>query len=316
MLYAQLILGIALLLGGGEILVRGAVGVARRLGVSPLIIGVTLVGFGTSTPELAASIDAARIGAMGIVIGSVVGSNIANVLLILGVTALISPVVCDPRAFKRDGTVLAAVTLAFIGVVLWVDRAGIEIGLPFAAALVAYVALTYWHDRRNQDAAAALHAQEAELAGAISLHPALGLLFVGGGIAAVIFGARLLVDGAVTLAAAAGVPDTVIGLSVVAIGTSLPELATCAMAARKGEGDIALGNVLGSNIYNVLGVFGITALVEPITIPAEARGAEILVLGIATAAMLLFAMTGWRFTRTEGAICVLGYGAFIGLVLV
>lgn len=314
MIYAQVLLGFVLLFGGGEALVRGAVSLARRLGVSPLVIGLTLVGFGTSTPELAAGIDAALIGAPGIVVGSILGSNIANSLLILGLTALIAPIICEPRAFKRDGSILAAITIAFIAVLLWSDTAGAAIGGAFVAALAGYVIWTYFQDRRANDEPAKLHAQEAELVRSGGLHPLFAVALVLAGMAAIVFGAKFLVDGAVAVASEFGVSETVIGLTVVAIGTSLPELATCALAARKGEGDIALGNVIGSNIFNVLGVFGVTTLIEPITIPMDVDALDIAVFGGSTLMILVFAITGWRFHRIEGAICLAAYVAFVSFL--
>lgn len=315
MVYAEIILGIALLLGGGEALVRGSIGLARRLGVSPLIIGLTLVGFGTSTPELAASIEAALADAPGIVVGNILGSNVANVLLILGASAAIAPIACDPRAFTRDGSVLAVSTAAFAGVVLWMETAGPVLGVVFVAALVAYVVWTYLHDRRANDAAAALHAQEAELGGTTAMHPLVAALLAAAGIVAILAGARMLVGSAITLAAALGVPETVVGLTVVALGTSLPELATGVMAARKGEGALALGNVIGSNIFNVLGIFGVTALVKPVRLPTDLGPADVAVFVLATLMLIAFAVTGWRFTRGEGFACLAGYAVFVGLVV-
>ncbi len=244
----SIVLGLVLLFAGAELLVRGSVSVARRLGISPLMIGLTLVGFGTSTPELVTSLEAAFRGSLGIAVGNVVGSNIANILLILGVAALISPIVCDPQAFRRDASVVlgSAVLLAICAIP---GVIGPAIGSGFLALLLAYVGLTYMHERRAGDASARLHETEAALADPSPYSLPAGLLFAIGGIAMTLGGAYLLVDGAIALAAAAGVSDTVIGLTVIAVGTSLPELSTSVVAAFRRQGDIALGNILGRS-YN------------------------------------------------------------------
>lgn len=237
MLFLEISAGLALLVIGGELLVRGAVAIALALRVSPLLIGLTVVGFGTSMPELATSLEAAFRGAPGIAIGNVVGSNIANILLILGIAALLAPIPVARSAFLRDGTVAAVAALACLGVILAGSLARTS-GLILVAMLVGYV----------------IYAARGERIGAggggeqVGREPSLGIWlagpFIGAGIAAMIFGARLLVQGAVELAQLAGVSDTVIGLTVVAVGTSLPELVTAAVAAYRRAPDIAFGNVV------------------------------------------------------------------------
>ncbi len=303
MLYLFILAGFVLLMAGGEVLVRGAVALAARLGVSPLLVGLTVVGFGTSTPELVTSLDAAFAGAPGIAVGNVIGSNIANILLILGIAALLMPVAVDRRAFLRDGGVALIAALAAVAVVL----AG-ALSRPAGALLVlglgAYIAVAFWRDRGSADPDAAPPRHGPAVAAALAL----------GGIALTVFGARLLVQGATDLATAWGVPETVIGLTVVAVGTSLPELATAVVAAMRRQGDIAFGNVVGSNIYNILGILGVTALVRPIPVPPEIAAFDIWVMLAATVALTAVAVTGWRVTRGEGAALVAAYAAYCAVL--
>ena len=284
MIYLQLALGFLLLVAGGEALVRGAVSVARRLGVSPLLIGLTLVGFGTSTPELVTSLQAAVDGLPGIALGNVVGSNIANILLILGAAALIAPIAVARSGFGRDGTALALATLLCVGVVLFgaLDR---WLGGVLIAALAAYLVAAYVTDR----AEAAGPEADAAPPGPLWLALVLAL----GGIGVTILGARLAVDAAVMLALVWGMSETVVGLTIVAVGTSLPELVTSVMAALRREPAIAFGNVVGSNIYNILGILGVTALVRPIEVPVQIAQLDVWVMTAATLA-LLGAVVAWQ----------------------
>lgn len=302
--------GLVLLAGGGEVLVRGAVGAARALGVSPLLVGLTLVGFGTSMPELLTSLFAAFEGAPGIAMGNVVGSNIANILLILGASALILRLPITPEAFRREGLALAGSTLACVLVVLngQLDR---WMGAVLLGLLVAYVAWAYLGERAQPDAEAETFEHLAEARdGPPSVIPSVALAVLG--IAVTIAGARMLVTGAVTLAQGLGVSDSVIGLTVVAVGTSLPELVACGVAAWRGHSDVALGNVIGSNIYNALGILGVTALVRPIPVPPEIAQLDIWVLVAATAVLMLFLRSGWRLRGWEGGALLLLYAAYLG----
>lgn len=312
MLFLTLAGGLVLLLVGGDLLVRGAVGVARRFNVSPLLIGLTLVGFGTSTPELVTSLQAAAIGSPGIAVGNVVGSNIANILLILGIAALVRPMQVEPAALKRDGGMLVLATIACAAAILAGALSPLAGGL-FVAALVGYVVYTYLRERRQPDASAEMHTHEAEAVSPPANLPLSAALTVAG-LAATIFGARLLVDGSVGLARGFGISETVIGLTIVAVGTSLPELVTSVMAAWRRQGDVALGNVIGSNIYNVLGILGITALVLPIPIPPEIARFDLWVMIGATALLLLFAATGRRLSRLEGLVLAGLYAAYLAVL--
>ena len=310
----SLVAGFVLLVLGGEALVRGAVATATRLGLSPLFIGIVLVGFGTSSPELVTSLQAAFAGSPGIAVGNVVGSNIANILLILGVGALLLPIICEPKAFYRDGTVVgvSAVLLAAVVMVGHLDR---WTGLGFVAALFGYIVFTYVKESRSPDEGAALH--EAEAALQLTAKPMalpLALAFAIGGIALTIFGAKLLVDGAIELAATAGISEAVIGLTVVAVGTSLPELVTAIIAALKKQGDVAFGNILGSNIYNTFGILGITAAVHPLDVPFEIIEFDIWVMLAATVMLLFFAVSGWKVSRREGAVLLGAYVLYLGVL--
>ena len=304
----QLLIGLVLMLAGGEGLVRGAVALAERLGISPLVVGVVLVGFGTSAPELATCIDAALNGAPGIAIGNIVGSNIANVLLILAIGALLSPIAAEPRALRRDGPVLIVSALVCTAIILG-GHIGRGLGAILLLSLTVYLVMTTWNDR-NQGAVGADQEPRPPLAvGAL-----LGDLgFAVGGLLAVLFGAHLLVASAVDLAARLGVSEAVIGLTLVAIGTSLPELVTAVMASVKRQGALVFGNVIGSNIFNSLGILGATALVQPIDMPTDVAVFDIWVMLGATAALLLFACTNWRVSRREGAALLVGYVAYLGM---
>jgi cation:H+ antiporter len=314
MTWIQLAFGLVLLLGGGEALVKGSVAVATRMGVSPLLIGLTLVGFGTSTPELVASLEAALGGVPGIAIGNVVGSNIANILLILGVSAVIYPMATTKEAFRRDGAVLVVSALCFLAAVL-VGTIGRGVGALFLVFLAAYTLYTYFSERRTGGPSAQVHADEAAEVAPKRMSIGLGLLLAVGGIAAIVYGASLLIDSAIVIARAAGLSEAVIGLTLVAVGTSLPEMVTSIMAAVRRHTDVAFGNIVGSNIFNVLGIAGVTALVEPILVPPEIARLDIWVMLATSLLLVLFAATGWRVNRWEGAVFLAAYAAYLGVLL-
>lgn len=306
--------GLAGLVIGGDLLVRGAVALARGFGVSPLIIGLTLVGFGTSTPELLTSLQAALAGSPGIAVGNVVGSNIGNILLILGLAAVIAPVAVAPEALRRDGVVMMGATLACVALAL-AGTVGRGAGALLLAALVAYLLLTVLIERRRQSAAALMYAHEAGILPEVPLATGRAALILLAGLAATLVGAKFLVAGAIELAGRLGMSEAVIGLTIVAIGTSMPELVTSVIAARKGQGDVAFGNVVGSNIFNILGILGVTALVRPLDVPTGIAGFDAWVLLAASAVMLVFARTGWRVGRREGAVMMLAYAAYVAVLL-
>ena len=300
-----LVVGFAGLVLGGEFLVRGAVLLARHLGISPMVIGLTLVGFGTSTPELVTSLQAALAGSPGIAVGNVVGSNTANILLIVGLSALIAPIAVHRVSFLRDGTFLALATLACLAIVLTghIDRLA---GTMLIVGLGSYLVTTLYLDR------SAIAPVDADL-------PALGQTSVWRAVAQFVFGlaltivaARFLVFAAINIAADFGVSEAVIGVTIVAIGTSMPELITSVVAARRQQADIAIGNILGSNLFNILGILGLTAIVQPMDVPQQILQFDIWVMGIATAVLIAAAWTGWRISRREGFAFFVTYGLYLG----
>ena len=304
MIYLLLALGFLLLVAGGEALVRGAVSIAERLGVSPLLIGLTLVGFGTSTPELVTSLQAAYAGLPGIAVGNIVGSNTANILLILGVAVVIAPIPVARASFARDGVALGAAAVLCTAVVLYgtLDR---WLGLLLLAALAVYLVVAYLTDRTSE--------QSTE---ATSKSPIwLGLLLAVGGITLTIIGARVAVNAAVEIATLWGMSETVVGLTIVAVGTSLPELVTSVMAALRREQAIAFGNVVGSNIYNVLGILGVTAAVRPIAVPAEIAQVDIWVMCAATGAVIASVVWRERIGRLFGVAALGSYALYIGWLI-
>lgn len=310
MTFVWIAVGLVCLTVGGDALVRGSVALARRLGVSPLLIGLTLVGFGTSTPELTTSLAAAFAGSPGVAVGNVVGSNIANILLILGVTALVAAVPAARAALWRDGTALAVASLAALAAVLS-GHLGRPAGAALVALLAAYLIYTIRRERRASDAAAALHRAEPAIVEPGPRATWLAALMTLGGLVLIMLGARLLVTSAIDLAAAAGVSETVVGLTLVAVGTSLPELVASIVAAVRRQTDLALGNIVGSNLFNILGILGATALVHPIPVPPQIAQVDIWVMLGATAALILFAITGGGLSRREGAALLAAYAGYI-----
>lgn len=319
--------GLVLLVVGGELLVRGSVQVAERLGVSPLLIGLTLVGFGTSMPELVTSVEASLRGAPGISIGNIVGSNVANILLVIGLSAVIFPLRVGASALKRDGSFVIATALLFTicGFLFGLDRLA---GGFFILLLVSYMAYAYRQESQpltieRQGHTAAFDRGEAVEQVDTTLHgrQRVGLLgwllpiaLAMAGLAIIILGGRILVDAAVSLSRALGLSESVIGLTVVAVGTSLPEFVTSVVAAIRRQSDIAVGNVLGSNIYNVLGIGGVTGLIAPTAFPPDMLEADLFVMIGASVLLFLFAWNG-KVSRVEGAALLAGYTAYTAYLL-
>jgi cation:H+ antiporter len=323
-LYLMLAGGLILLIVGGEIMVRGAVATAERLSVSPLMIGVVIVGFGTSMPEMVTSVEASLAGAPGIAIGNIVGSNIANILLVLGISALLAPIAVNRQAANRDGWFALGSTLVFvaIGYLTLLDRVA---GIALILGLILYIWSVYQGERKSYVPAAdsrtgqtpetgtldpkACASEVASLAVRPQFVMPIGLTLIG--LITLIIGGKLLVDGARGIALEAGVSETIIGLTIVAIGTSLPEMVTCIIAALRRHGDVALGNILGSCIYNLLAIGGVTAIISPTLIPPEIVRFDNLVMLAATIAMLLFVQAGTRIGRLQGALLLMGYVGYI-----
>ncbi|MCC7535133.1 MAG: calcium/sodium antiporter [Deltaproteobacteria bacterium] len=307
-------IGLVLLYLGAEWLVKGAAGLARSFGIPAIIVGLTVVGYGTSAPEMTVSIVAAVRDSSEIAVANVIGSNIANLGLILGLTAVLSPPRTDGRLVRREIPLLLA-SVAAVPVVLW---DGVLSRIEAAMLVLVAACFTLWlvRDARVSPGVPEAIETAAEGAGAppSRSRPALiGLAL--GGLAVLVLGGELLVRGATGLARALGLSDHVIGLTVVAIGTSLPELATSVVAARRGHSDLAVGNVVGSNLYNVLLVLAGTALVRPIATEIQTIRNDLVMLG----AMTLFAAVLLRTARTlrrwEGGALLVAFAAFIAYAL-
>jgi cation:H+ antiporter len=304
------VLGLGILVIGGELTLRGAIGLARLLGVSAAMIGLTVVAFGTSAPELVVSLQATIEGSPDIAIGNVVGSNIANILLVLGVGALIAPLICDPDSVRRDGTAMMAALVLLVGLgLLGVIEAWQ--GALMLLALIGYIVWSYRIDRGNGAASADLHAREVEETTGVPTATWLVLLYVLVGLAALIGGAKLLVDGAIGVARTVGISEPVIGLSLVAIGTSLPELAATAVAAWRRHTDIAVGNVLGSNLFNVLLILGTASMASPLPFADEFVRVDLWVMLGAGIVLIPVMITNWNISRREGFLLLVLYAAYI-----
>ena len=299
-------LGLLLLFAGGEGLVRGASALALRLGLSPLAVGLTVVAFGTSTPELVVSLDAALAGVPDIAVGNVVGSNIANLTLILGAAMLVGPSVVVARTVRVDAPLVVLISLVLVGLLADGAVSRFE-GLVLVGSLIAFTGLTLAQSRRESRMVAAEF--ESAIAGA-ETSIAVSLSLVLGGLGGLVLGGSLFLDAAVEVARMAGMSEAVIGLTIVAVGTSLPELVTSIIAALRGQGDIAVGNVLGSNMFNVLGILGVTAVVLPVHVGGITTPTLWIMVGTA-AAVALMAVTGRRISRWEGGALVAAYVAYV-----
>ena len=300
--------GLLALVVGAEMLVRGASRLALALGVAPLIVGLTVVAFGTSAPELAVSVRSAVDGTGEIALGNVVGSNIFNVLLILGLSAIVAPLVVSRQLVRIDVPILIVVS-AIAWAMAADGRIGRVEGLLLAAAFVAYSVFLAWYARRGSSPKTPTAASERPGRRGI----AFALLAIAAGLPLLVLGARWLVDGAVDLARQFGVGELVIGLTIVAAGTSLPELATSAVAGLRGQRDIAVGNVIGSNLFNLLVVLGAAAIVAPdgLAVPASVLRLDLPVMVVAAIACIPIFVTGGRISRGEGAMLAAYYIVYI-----
>lgn len=286
---------------GGELLVRGAVGIAQRLGVSNLVTGLVIVGFATSMPEMVASVEAALAGSPGIAWGNIVGSNLANTLLILGATAMVMPIALTGTG-RRDAVVALIATLVLWGLTA-AQVGSVWVGIALLAAIVAYI---YWrYNHPHSDAGDDEDEPEAQ----VRLPAAILLFAIGLGL--LVAGGQALVYGAIDLARIFGVSETVIGLTVVAIGTSLPELAASVAAALRGKSGLAIGNVVGSNIYNILLIGGATMTIAPFAIPADLLTYELVLLALSAVAFLILVARAKQIGRAMGAILLVAFAANI-----
>ncbi len=304
--------GVVLLMAGAAWLVRGAAGLALAAGISPLTVGLTVVAYGTSAPEIAVSVGAALSGQPDIALGNVVGSNIANILLILGLSAVVAPLTVSVKLFRVDVPLMVIVSLALLGLALDGTVGRVD-GLVLLAGLLLYTAFTLIVGRSDATLSEALHAA----APAGSAPPVRGslagnALLTLAGLGAVLLGARWLVHAAVEIARAAGLSELVIGLTIVAVGTSLPELATSVLAASRGERDIAVGNVVGSNIFNILGVLGTATALSPrgVVVSPAALHFDIPVMILVALVCLPIFFVGFAIYRWEGALLLAGFAAY------
>lgn len=306
--YLFLVLGFVILLTSGNYLVKSSVAIARKFNVSTLVIGVTVVSFGTSAPELLVSLNAAIDGLPDISIGNVVGSNIANIALVLAITAVIFPIPVKSDSIKIDWPVMMFASFLFYILALDMTLSRWE-GILFIALLLGYVFFLIHRSRRKA-------VKEDIPEGDLSFRWAIGLLVLSG--TGLYFGSRFLVDSAESIAIKLGVDERVISLSVVAFGTSVPELATSAVAAFKKEMDISIGNIIGSNIFNLLAVLGVTATVTPIPVNEGTLQFDIFwMLGIALMLFLLILpLKGGVLTRFKGSLLFIGYIVYMSLLFI
>ena len=302
-----LTVGLVLLYFGAEGLVRGSSSLALRLGVGPLLVGLTVVAFGTSTPELVVSLKAAYLGQGDISVGNVVGSNICNIGLILGFSALIIPIKVASQIVRIDTPIMIATTVLALFLLHDGSLSRAE-GIVLFVLLIAYVLFSI-RLAKNQ-AADALAGEFTEEIKISKWGVGQDIAFILAGLVMLVFGARFLVDAAIDIAKAAGLSEAVIGLTIVAVGTSLPEFATSLVAAIYKEADIAVGNVVGSNIFNILGILGISAAVTPLS-SAGITGIDLGVMAAFALALWVFSRTGYRITRSEGFLMLAAYAAYI-----
>ena len=298
--------GLIMLFIGAEGLIRGSSNLAIKIGITPLVVGLTVVAFGTSTPELVVSLKAALLGNSSISLGNVVGSNIANIALILGVAALIKPLDVHAKVIMREIPIMIGISLLLLLLLLDGELGFID-GLVFVSGLITYTFVNVWMARKEKSPEVVKEFKEG-LKSKLGIPVSIVLMIAGLGL--LILGANLFVQSAVAIAKMFNVSDAIIGLTIVAIGTSLPELITSIVAAYKKESDIAIGNVVGSNIFNILGILGITALI----IPISSAGISYIDLGVMLfTAIILFPLSrsGFSISRMEGALLLAGYAGYI-----
>lgn len=302
--WLALVIGLVVLYFGAQALVKGGASLALRLGLTPLVIGLTVMAFGTSSPEMVVSVQAAASGNGAISIGNVVGSNICNIALILGLCALVTPLTATAQVIRREVPIMIGVSVVALLMLMDGHLARWE-GAILLTGLIVYTVLTVKQARAETAATEASKEYAAEI-GPKPEGLGKSIAYVVGGLGALIVGSHFFVTGAVTLAESWGMSQVAIGLTIVAVGTSLPELATSLVAALKKESDVAIGNVVGSNIFNVLGILGIAALIQPIDAPGLEWGDLIVMLVIAVA-LLPLAKSGGRVNRWEGAALLTSY---------
>jgi cation:H+ antiporter len=322
MTYLLLILGLATLIVGGEFLVKGAVGIAKKFHISTLVIGMTVISFGTSAPELIVSIKAALSGTPEIAIGNVVGSNIANIALVLGLTVIIFPIVVDRNSKVLDWPMMMLSSLLFFGAaLLFSGVSGYRIerweGMIMFAILISFIVYIITNSRKKTKLAA-LEVKDDNQLDTDDTTIAFGksMLYIAIGLVGLFFGAEWLLDSAVQLATDFGMSKSVIGITIVAFGTSVPELVTSCVAAFKKETDISIGNLIGSNLFNIMAVIGITSMIKPINVEAQVVNYDMYwMLGIA-AILLPMMLIGKKLGRFKGVMLFSSYVIYITLVVI
>lgn len=305
-----LIIGLVTLTLGAEGLVRGSASLATRIGVTPLIIGLTVVAFGTSSPELVVSVDASLSGHPDIAIGNVVGSNIFNIGIILGITALLCPVSVQLQVVKHDGPIMIAVSI-LASILIAAGALSWPAGIALLGGIIAYTALTIRAAKKETALEVERQFREGVPPRSASLYS--DLLFIGGGLLLLIAGSRLLVVSATNIARLIGISEAVIALTIIAAGTSLPELATSAVAALRRQPDIAVGNIVGSNIFNILAILGAASIVGPLSTTGITHR-DLWVMVAFSIGLLPLLYTGLRLQRWEGALLLIGYGAYLRIL--
>lgn len=299
--------GLVLLFFGGEGLIKGAVSLARNFGLSKLLVSAVVVGFGTSMPEMTVSVGAALKNSPEIALGNVVGSNIANVMLIVAIAVLIYPILIKDIVVKRDAAMMIATSVLLCGLALY-GSLGFIGGLLMFSGLIAYIAWCYLQDRKNASETPA-HIEE-DIEGTKPLSVASASFYSLAGLGLLIGGAYLLVEGAISLARDFGLSEAVIGLTIVAVGTSLPELATSIVAALRKHGDVIVGNILGSNIFNILAILGVTSMVKAIPMTGQIASTDVWIM---LAVAFVFALPLWlgiRIGRGAGIAMLIAYCAY------
>jgi cation:H+ antiporter len=308
--------GLALLVAGAELLVRGASRLASSLGVAPLFVGLTVVAWGTSAPELAVNIQSTVEGVPGVALGNAVGSNIFNVLFVLGLSAVVAPLVVARQIVRRDVPLMIAASLLFLQLALDGEIERLD-GIVLLSGLAGYTGWSIWMARREPEPATndaqRANPQSRRAHGSVLLNA----LLIPAGLVVLALGSRWLVEGSVAVAEAFGVSRLVVGLTIVAAGTSLPEAATSVVAGLRGERDIAAGNVIGSNIFNILGVLGVTAVIArpSVSVPPAALRFDVPVMIAVAVACLPITFTGHRIARWEGVLFLAYYLAFVTYVV-
>jgi cation:H+ antiporter len=314
--YLEVIAGLVLLVVAGDILIRGAVSIAENFGLSKLVIGLTVIAFGTSAPELVVGVDAALAGVPTLALGNVVGSNIANILLVIGVPAMIYPFAYDSSEVKRNYFIMLAGTFLFILLCYTTPLVHFHASLLFIL-LGAFLYSSYKSGRldkeqlaQDQKIAEEAYSDLAELP-ETPLKSSRASLYVLIGLIGLLYGADILVEGAVQIAKSFEVSEAIIGLTIIAFGTSLPELVTAISAAKHGHGDVALGNIIGSNIFNLYAIIGATAWVAPIPIPDSFLNVDLWVMALSSAALIPFVIWKVRFSRVIGIVFTSAYIFYI-----